>query len=159
MAEDISEVVTGAGVLAIALGFAVYAGFGANLVPRSGNYDLTASFRSVQGIDIGTDVRLAGVKIGSVTGLDLNPETFYADATFTVKDAISVPEDSTVVIASEGLLGGNFVEIQPGGSPVNLEPGSEVEDTQSAVGLIELLMKFVGSSSSKDEAPADGATP
>lgn len=158
MAENISEVLTGAGVLAAALGFAAYAGFGASLAPQSGSYNLKASFRSVQGVNVGTDVRMAGVKIGTVTRLDLNPQTFYADATFTVKKAISVPDDSTVIIASEGLLGGNFVEVQPGGSPVNLEPGGEVEDTQSAVGLVELLMKFVGKASGSD-APAEGAAP
>lgn len=158
MAENVSEVLTGAAVLAVALGFAAYAGFGSSLAPQTGNYPLTASFRSVQGVTVGTDVRMAGVKIGSVTRLDLNPKTFYADATFTVRNAISVPDDSTVIIASEGLLGGNFVEIQPGGSPVNLAAGAEVEDTQSAVGLVELLMKFVGKSSG-GEGAAGGATP
>ena len=134
MAENITEVLTGAGVLAVALGFAAYAGIGSRLTPDTGSYELTASFRSVDGITIGTDVRLAGVKVGSVARLDLNPATYYADATITVKNAIAIPDDSAILISSEGLLGGNFVEIQPGGSPVNLEPGAEIEDTQGAVG-------------------------
>ena len=54
-----------------------------------------------------------------------------------------VPDDSSVVISSEGLLGGNFVEVMPGGSPFNLEAGEEVLDTQGAVSLISLLVKFV----------------
>ena len=55
-----------------------------------------------------------------------------------------MPDDSGIIVASEGLLGGNFIEIVPGGSPINLEPGEEIIDTQGAVGLIELLTKFVG---------------
>jgi phospholipid/cholesterol/gamma-HCH transport system substrate-binding protein len=157
MAEKISEVLTGAGVLAVALGFAAYAGFGGSLTPPGDSYDLRASFRSAQGINVGTDVRMAGVKIGSVLRLDLNPQTYYADTTFTVKNAVEVPDDSTVVVASEGLLGGNFIEIQPGGSPDSLTPGGEIEDTQSAVGLVELLMKFVGQASSGSDAASKPA--
>ncbi len=152
MAEDMSEVLTGAGVLAVALAFAVYAGLAPNVGVSTGSYLLKASFRSVDGVSVGTDVRLAGVKVGSVTRLDLNPETYYADATFSVKDGVSIPDDSTILISSEGLLGGNFVEIQPGGSPVTLEAGAEVLDTQGAVGLIQLLMKFVGKAAGSEES-------
>ena len=155
MAENITEVLTGAGVLAIALGFAAYAGIGSNFAPATGSYQLTASFRSVDGITIGTDVRLAGVKVGTVARLDLNPTTYFADATITVSDTIAIPDDSAILISSEGLLGGNFVEIQPGGSMVNLEPGAEIEDTQGAVGLIALLMKFVGQAAGSDAPVGD----
>ncbi len=98
---------------------------------------------------------MAGVKIGTVTNLSLNPETFFADATFTVREDIGVPDDSTALISSEGLLGGNFLEIQPGGSLDNLPPGGEIEDTQGSVGLISLLMKFVGSSGSDDSGSTE----
>lgn len=152
MAEDVSEVLAGAGVLVVAAAFALYAGMGDKLGTPKGNYSLSASFRSVDGVSIGTDVRLAGVKVGSVTNLSLNPQTYYADATFTVKEGIEIPDDSTALISSEGLLGGNFLEIQPGGSPQALEPGAEILDTQGAVGLIQLLMKFVGKAAGGDEA-------
>ena len=137
------EIAVGGVVLAAAIGFAIYARQAAGLAQASNGYELTASFRSVEGITVGTDVRLAGVKIGTVTDLDLNPETFRADTTFSVKKGVEIPDDSAVVIASEGLLGGNFVEIVPGGSPFGLEPGDEIEDTQGAVSLISLLLKFV----------------
>jgi phospholipid/cholesterol/gamma-HCH transport system substrate-binding protein len=152
MAENVTEVLTGAGVLAVALAFAAYAGLGQGIGTPKGSYNLTASFRTVDGVSVGTDVRLAGVKIGSVTRLELNPESYYADATFTVKDGIAIPDDSTVLISSEGLLGGNFVEIQPGGSPEMLAAGGEIIDTQGSVGLIQLLMKFVGKAAGGDEA-------
>ncbi|MAY31502.1 MAG: outer membrane lipid asymmetry maintenance protein MlaD [Rhodovulum sp.] len=145
MAENATEVAVGGAVLAAAAGFLFYVvnATGVGSTP-SGVYELGASFRSVQGIAVGTDVRMAGVKIGTVTGLDLNPTTFRADTTFTVQDDILLPDDSGIIVASEGLLGGNFIEIVPGGSPINLEPGEEIIDTQGAVGLIELLTKFVG---------------
>ncbi len=143
MSHNPTEVFAGGIVLAAAIGFAVYAGQAAGLSSSGSTYDLTASFRSLEGVSVGTDVRLAGVKIGTVTGVDLNPETFRADTVFTVKEGIEVPDDSAVVISSEGLLGGNFVEIMPGGSPFAFEAGDEIEDTQGAVSLISLLVKFV----------------
>lgn len=144
MAENTTEVIVGGAVLAVAVGFLVYASQTTGFAPRSdGNYDLAASFRSAEGVTVGTDVRLAGVKIGSVTRLVLNRETYRADTTVTLSDGILVPDDSTILVASEGLLGGNFVEIVPGGSPFNLEPGAEIQDTQGAVSLISLLLKFV----------------
>ena len=144
MAENVTEVLTGAGVLAVAIGFLAYASDGAGLSRATDSYELTASFRSVEGVTVGTDVRLAGVKVGTVTSLALNPQTFYADATFTVANGVEVPDDSTAIIASEGLLGGAFLELQPGGSPLNLDPGAEVENTQGAVSVISLMMKFAG---------------
>lgn len=145
MAENTTEVLVGGAVLAAAVGFLVFAAQGAGLSARSDTYELRASFRSAEGVRVGTDVRLAGVKVGSVTGLTLNPQTFFADARISVTNGIEVPDDSTVLISSEGLLGGNFVEILPGGSLDNLPPGGEVLDTQGAVSLVTLLMKFVGS--------------
>lgn len=150
MSESPGEILAGAATLAVAVGFLVYAGQGAGMsATQSSGYDLTASFRSAEGISVGSDVRLAGVKVGTVTGLDLNRETFRADVTLNVTGDLDVPEDSSIAISSEGLLGGNFVELVPGGSPFNLEPGSEIEDTQGALSLLGLLAKFV--SSSEDE--------
>jgi len=146
MAENTSEIIAGAAVLAAAIGFLFYAGQSAGLSRGSGSYALTASFRSVEGISVGTDVRLAGVKVGSVTGLALNPETYFADATISVLNGIALPDDSALLISSEGLLGGNFVELVPGGSLDNLAAWDEIEDTQGSVSLISLLMKFVGGS-------------
>ena len=146
MSHNTTEVLTGGLVLAAAIGFAVYAGQVAGLSTGNSGYELTASFRSLEGVGVGTDVRLAGVKTGSVTGVELNAQTFRADTRFSVLEGIEVPDDSAVIISSEGLLGGNFVEVMPGGSPFNFEPGDEVLDTQGAVSLISLLVKFVSGS-------------
>lgn len=144
MAYERAEIVAGAAILAVAAGFALFAVRGSGMMSAAETYPLRASFRSVEGISVGTDVRLAGVKVGTVTGLDLNPETYFADATISIRSDVAVPTDSTILISSEGLLGGNFVEVQPGGALEVLEPGGEIEDTQGAVSLITLLMKFAG---------------
>jgi len=143
MKEDRTETIVGAAVLAAAIGFGVYAANAAGLGTSSQGFDLTASFRSAEGIVTGTDVRLAGVKIGQISDMTLNPDTFRADVTLSFADGIAIPNDSAVAIASEGILGGNFVEIIPGGSLDNFAPGEEIEDTQGAISLISLLLKFV----------------
>ena len=142
--ENPIEVVTGAGVVAVAAAFLIYATqFTGGKAAGGDDYELTASFRSAEGVTVGTDVRLAGVPVGTVAALGLNPQTFRADATFVISDDIVLPDDTSVAVASEGLLGGTYIELQPGGSPFNLEPGGEIENTQSAVSLMTLLMRFV----------------
>lgn len=152
MAENRAEILAGAAVLAAAIGFLVYASGGRGAA-SGGTYELHASFRSVEGITPGSDVRLAGVKIGGITKLTLNPQSFYADATIAIDKSIQLPDDSAILISSEGLLGGNFVEIQPGGSSDNLVAGASIEDTQGSVSLISLLMKFVSGGKSDPAAP------
>jgi phospholipid/cholesterol/gamma-HCH transport system substrate-binding protein len=142
MSTQRTEIIVGGIVLAVAVGFLAYVSQATGLTSSTSGYPLTASFRSLEGISVGSDVRLAGVKIGSVTDITLNPTSFRADTAFTVLEGIELPDDSAIVISSEGLLGGNFVEILPGGSPFNLEEGGEIEDTQGAVSLISLLIKF-----------------
>lgn len=137
------ELAAGAGVVAVAAAFLVYAGQFAGGPRGSANYELSASFRTAEGVAVGTDVRMAGVRIGTVTSLDLNPETFRADATFSIDDVIFVPEDTSAAVAQEGLLGGTYIDLQPGGSAFNLDPGAEILDTQSSVSLITLLLRFV----------------
>ena len=148
ISRNMAETVVGAIVLGIAIIFAVFlwrfsdVGFGA------GQYTVDAKFRSAEGITVGTDVRLAGVKIGSVSNLSLDTQTFQAIARLTIKPEYQMPDDSAAIISSEGLLGGSFVEILPGGSYELMEDGSEFGETQGAVSFISLLMKFV---TGKDE--------
>ena len=143
MTTHATEVLTGTAVVLAAAGFLVYASQFSDIGSGDRTYSMSASFRSIEGVTVGTDVRLGGVKVGTVTSLALNPETFRADATFTVDESLLLPEDTAIVVASEGLLGGSFLELLPGGSPFNLEPGTEIEDTQSSVSIVQLLLRFV----------------
>ena len=144
MRENTTEVVVGAAVLAAALGFLWVLVGAAGLGASTTGLELKANFRSAEGVTVGTDIRLAGVSVGTVSALDLNLETYRAEATFSIDEGIAVPNDSAAVIASEGLLGGTFVELVPGGSFDMFEDGAVIQDTQSAVSLIQLLMAFVG---------------
>lgn len=148
MSHSASEIAVGGVVLAAAIGFAVYATQSTGISAGGSSYDLSASFRSLEGISVGTDVRLAGVKIGSVSDVELNSETYRAETTLSLQDGVKIPDDSAAVISSEGLLGGNFVEIMPGGSEFYFGAGDAFTDTQGAVSLISLLVKFVSGSGS-----------
>jgi len=143
MRHNLTEVLTGTAVLILAIGFLIFGASRVGVTGGEASYDLVASFRSAEGVRVGTDVRLAGVKVGTVSGLSLNADTFRAEATLSLREDVQLPDDSAIVISSEGLLGGNFVEVQPGGSPFTYEPGDEVLDTQGAVSLISLLLRFV----------------
>ena len=155
MKANLAEVLVGAGVLAVAGVFAMTLNASRGSAGGPGSYTLTASFRAADGVAAGTDVRLSGVKVGSVSEIGLNPDSYRADAVLAIRSDILLPDDSAAVIASEGLLGGTFVQIQPGGSPFNLEPGAEIVDTQGSVNIIDLLLKFVGGSGEESPA-ADG---
>jgi len=146
MAEQTTETLVGGVVLAAAIGFVVFIAQSTGVSAPSGSNDLFASFRSAEGVKVGTDVRMAGVKIGAVTSLALDPKTYRAVAHFTVPANIELATDTQALISSEGLLGGNFVEIVPGGAPDNLGNGDEVVDTQGAISVVTLLMKFAAGS-------------
>jgi phospholipid/cholesterol/gamma-HCH transport system substrate-binding protein len=112
MAYERAEILAGAAILAVAAGFAIYAAGGSGVVGDAESYPLTASFRSVEGISVGSDVRLAGVKVGTVTGLRLNPETYFADATISMRKDVALPTDSTILISGwqfrRGAAGGRL---------------------------------------------------
>ena len=148
ISKNMVETVVGAIVLGIAIIFAVFLWSFSDVGFGTGQYTVDAKFRSAEGITVGTDVRLAGVKIGSVSNLSLDPQTFQAIARLSIKPEYQMPDDSAAIISSEGLLGGSFVEILPGGSYELMEDGSEFSETQGAVSFISLLMKFV---TGKDE--------
>ncbi len=136
------EMALGGVVLLAAVAFAVFGlqSTGTRLTAAPG-YALSAEFRSAEGVRPGTEVRLAGVRVGSVTGMVLDPESFSARLTLQVDRSLRLPEDSTLAVSTEGLLGGTYLEILPGGAPFDLEPGGAFADTQSAVSLIALLMR------------------
>lgn len=145
MSENRLEIAVGGVVLALAVGFAVFLAQSTGLSGSSSSYPISASFRSAEGISVGTDIRLAGVKIGTISDLKLNSETYRAESILSVKNDVRIPDDSALAVTSEGLLGGSFIEVIPGASLDYLEAGDEIIDTQGSVSLIQLLLKFVSS--------------
>ena len=146
MSNSKIETTVGALVLLLAICFLVYLLNSTNLIDNNDGLNLKASFRSADGITTGTDVRMAGVKIGSVTGMRLDPESFRAEVLFSLRNDLKIPDDSGVAVSQDGLLGGSFVEVIPGGSEFELQDGAEFLDTQGSVSLVSLLLKFVSSS-------------
>jgi phospholipid/cholesterol/gamma-HCH transport system substrate-binding protein len=137
-----AETVIGALVVATAALFLIYAGQTADLRAPGQTYALAATFRSVEGVSVGTDVSLAGIKIGTVTGLGLDIERFEARVTLAIDRSVRIPEDSDIRVSQEGLLGSSFLEITPGASDFMLAAGDEILNTQSSVSLLNLLLRF-----------------
>ena len=142
MANNTVETLIGGVVLCVAGGFLYYASQSADF-GGSGSYPLTAQFFKADGIGAGGDVRVSGVKVGTVDNVTLNSETFQAELTLAMRSDIKLPSDSSAKIASDGLLGGSFVSIEPGGSEYMLESGEAIEHTQGSVSLLDLIGKAV----------------
>jgi phospholipid/cholesterol/gamma-HCH transport system substrate-binding protein len=140
--RNAAEVLAGLMVLIVAAGFLAYAlaTSGAAGVP---GYPLAAQFDRIDGLTVGSDVRMAGVKIGAVTATSINPKTYMAVVDFTVQKDIKLPSDSSAAIASQSLLGGKYLSLVPGGSETMIAVGGQVTITQGSVSLEDLLGKFI----------------
>jgi phospholipid/cholesterol/gamma-HCH transport system substrate-binding protein len=152
--HGLAETLTGAIVLVVALAFLAYA------VAHSGRstgtgYTVQARFDHIDGLGVGGDVKIAGVKIGTVTDEQIDPKTFSAVVSMTIRDDIKLPKDTGASITSESLLGGKYISLSPGGDEEDLKPGQTITITQSAVSLEELLGKFIFSVTSLN-ASKDG---
>ena len=134
-----AETVVGAAVLAAAAGFLVYALSHTAGGAGRGGYEVTARFGEAGALAAGADVRVAGVKIGAVSRIDLEPQTYLAKATLVLDKTVKLPADSTAKITSDGLLGGSHISISPGGGAEDLKPGGEFKNTQGAVDLFGLI--------------------
>ncbi len=138
MKTDIFETIVGAVVVGIAAVFFFYAYTTTDSGTKTG-YDLTARFSKVDGVTTGSDVRMFGIKIGTVTDLVLDQDKYMAVATLTINDDVQLPEDTSVRITAESLLGGNYVDVMPGGSFDYLAAGDEIEYTQGTVNIMDMV--------------------
>jgi phospholipid/cholesterol/gamma-HCH transport system substrate-binding protein len=137
------ETMMGAVVLAVATGFLFTATTGSGMKATADSYNIRADFSDITGVNVGSDVRIGGVKIGTVQSVRLNHETYQAQISMAVEKDITLSEDTTAAIVGESLLGGKFVSLSPGGAEATLKEGGVIEFTQSSVSLEQLLGKFV----------------
>ena len=151
MQNNLVETLIGAVVLAVAAGF-LYFAYSTTDTGSVDGYEIAAEFDGVSGITIGSDVRISGIKVGTVRDLELNPETYQAKLVFSISGAYKLPEDSSAKIALDGLLGGSYIAIEPGGSFDMLEAGDSIEYTQGSIDLVSLIGKFIYGSAESDEA-------
>lgn len=142
MKRNVIESVLGGVVLVIAGVFLVFAWLGADAQPVSG-YPLTAKFNAIDGLTVGSDVRIGGVKVGSVTDQFIDPKTFRAVVSLSVLPEVKLPTDSVARIASAGLLGEKYVKLEPGGAAETVEPGGTIANTKDVISLEEMLGKII----------------
>jgi phospholipid/cholesterol/gamma-HCH transport system substrate-binding protein len=142
MHRNIIETVMGGVVLLVAVFFVVFA-FSSTDVGTVSGYTLTADFTNAGGLRPGTEVRISGVKVGTVLDQTLNPDTFVATVTLSMEDRIKLPDDSSARVLADGLLGDNFIMIEPGGSETMLEAGGRIAYTQESINVVDLIGRFV----------------
>jgi len=138
MHSSLVETLIGAIVVVVAAGFLVY-GYSVADVGNVNGYRVTAEFDRVDGLATGSDVRMSGIKIGTVVSQELNARTYFAVITMSLRPDIELPVDTSAKITSEGLLGANYVSLTPGGSDDMLGDGGEIQFTQGSVDLIGLV--------------------
>ncbi|MCK5275238.1 MAG: outer membrane lipid asymmetry maintenance protein MlaD [Alphaproteobacteria bacterium] len=142
MKRNVIETVLGAVVLLVAGVFLAFAYSSADLRPVAG-YKVSARFNAVDGLTVGSDVRVGGVKVGSVVGQSIDLESYQAVVVMSIRPDIGLPEDSVAMVSSEGLLGGKYIRIDPGASEKHLADGSSLAETRGIVSLEEMLGKVI----------------
>ena len=143
MRKHVIETVLGALVLLVAIGFVIFAFTVTDIGPRGDGYEVSAAFDDASGVRNGTEVRMSGVRIGSVVRYELDPETFDAVVTFSIDRQVKLPTDTSARILPDGLLGGTYVSLSPGGDLEDIEAGGRITHTQGSINLIDLLGRFV----------------
>ena len=157
MKRSVIETILGALVLFIAGAFLVFSYNTANVKQISG-YELTANFTSIGGLSVGDDVQVSGVKVGSVSGVTIDPQSYLAVVSLSIDPQYKLPIDTAAVISSKSLLGGRFLSLEPGGDEEYFEDGDKIDYTQAPQNLEQLLGQFIFSmqGGKKDGDSAEG---
>jgi len=162
MRGNVIETVMGAVVLVVA-GLFLFFAYSTSQLRSVPGYLLTANFEHIDGIRDGSDVRISGIKVGSVTSATLDPTTFLATVRMTVQPSVKLPDDTVAEIVSSSLLGDKYMSLVPGGSDKDIPPGGQIKFTQSSVSLEHLIGQMMFSPPAKKpgegEAPAPPAPP
>lgn len=149
MNRNLIETVMGAVVLVVAALFIVFAYSKAEVGAVEG-YEIQAKFDRVDGILAGSDVRMSGIKIGTVTASSLDPKTYFAEVKMNIRSDVKIPDDTSIAVSTDGLLGDKFLALSPGGSDDMLEPGGEITTTQGSIDLMSLVGQMIFSQTGKD---------
>ena len=149
MNKTMFETIIGAAVMLVAIFFAFFAMDNAEMQEVDG-YSIKAKFENASGLSSGTDVRVGGIKVGTVQSMRLDTDNYNAIVTMQIKESVKLPSDSSAAIVSDGLLGSKYMAIEPGGDNANLNDGDEIEFTQSSVSLETLISKLVFSGNSSE---------
>ncbi|MFO1130769.1 MAG: outer membrane lipid asymmetry maintenance protein MlaD [Hyphomicrobiales bacterium] len=159
MKNSTVETLIGAAVIIIAAAFFFFAYQTSGKGHAAGAYRLSAEFDNAEGVSVGTDVRVAGVKIGSVVDFALNPENFQANVVMELDPKVKFTDDATAKVTAEGLLGSKFIALEQGGSETMLADGGVISNTQGAVDIWSLISQAMFANKGPGDqgsAPADG---
>ena len=143
MKRSIVETVWGGAVVAVAIGFVVYVYSIVGVGQLDDSYTVQARFTAVDGIDVGSDVRIGGVKVGTVAEQILDTDTFDAVLTLDLNNQVKLPKDSEARITSGTLIGGAYIQLVPGSDSAFLQDGDAIAKTKDVVALEELLGKLI----------------
>lgn len=154
MGKHVIETIMGAVVLLVAIGFLIFAYRSSDITSTEG-YRLYAKFDRADGLNIGSDVRISGIKVGRVSGQKLDPKNYLAEIFLTIDESVQIPIDSTAEIISDGFLGSKYLSIVPGGDEKTLAKNGRIKYTQSAISLESLIGKFMygGTGGDSEEKP------
>jgi len=158
MTGNVIETVMGGVVLVVAALF-LFLAYSTSQVRAVQGYEVSAQFDSVSGIHDGSDVRIAGVKVGTIVAETLDPKTFLADVRMNIDPAYKLPDDTVAEILSAGLLGDRFMALVPGGSEQTIPPGGRIKFTQSPVSLENLIGQMIFSQPGAQKKPGEGEAP
>lgn len=143
MKRNMVETLLGVVVLVVAVVFFIYGTGKANVGGVSNGYTVTAQFTDIGTLSAGDDVKIGGVRVGSVAKISLDPALYNAVVAMTLRDDVKLPYDTSARISSEGLLGGTYLALDVGGDTEMLEDGDVIAITQSAQNLEQLLGQFI----------------
>jgi phospholipid/cholesterol/gamma-HCH transport system substrate-binding protein len=141
--NNVAETLIGAVVIAVAVGFLVFAYLRTGSGSLSG-YEVNARLPKADGLSVGTDVRLAGIKIGTVTDLTLDPKSYLVTVHMSIRNDIKLPVDSSVLVTQAGFLGGQYLSITPGGDDKMMARGAFFENAQGSIDVMGLVNRFTG---------------
>lgn len=158
MRGNVIETVMGAVVLVVAALFLLFA-YNTSQLRSVQGYELTANFEHIDGIRQGTDVRISGIKVGSVLATTLDPKTFLATVRMSVEPSIKLPDDTVAEIISSSLLGDKYMSLVPGGSDKDIPPNGQIKFTQSSVSLEHLIGQMMFSPPAKKPGESDNPQP
>lgn len=147
MQSNLVETLIGAIVVVIAGVFLFY-GYSNSGMRSAGGYHVKAEFDRVDGLANGSDVRLSGIKVGTVVAQAIDQKNYQAVVTLSLAPDVKIPDDTSAKITSEGLLGSNYIALTPGGSDQYLADGGEISFTQGSVDLMGLIGQAVFSAGS-----------
>jgi phospholipid/cholesterol/gamma-HCH transport system substrate-binding protein len=156
MRGNVIETVMGAVVLVVAALFLFFA-YSSSQRRSVPGYQLSAQFDNIDGIRDGSDVRISGIKVGSVLGTTLDPKTFLATVRLSVQPSVQLPDDSVAEIVSSGLLGDKYMALVPGGSDKDLPAGGQIKFTQSSVNIEHLIGQMMFSPPGKKSGEGDNS--